>query len=147
MRNMLACFGGVGLLAMVGHAQLGNVATREDPIRAPDWVMLPENGEVLSVALDGGPGNEASVGYIDVAVAENTGQTLSSLKTRLARKGYWIENAMSGADVLFGASDMIVASDPATGRKMRFVELDTPAGPVLRVFFSDPAPEFARAGT
>jgi hypothetical protein len=87
---------------------------------------------------------EASVGYIDVAVAENTGQTLSSLNTRLARKGYRVENAMSGADVLFGASGMIVASDPATGRKMRFVELNTPAGPVLRVFFNDPAPEFAK---
>lgn len=147
MRNMLACFGGVGLLAMVGHAQLANVATREDPIQAPAWVILPEHGEVLSIALDGGPGSEASVGYIDVAVAENTGQTLPSLQARLAQKGYRIENAMTGADVLFGASDMIVASDPATGRKMRFVELNTPAGPVLRVFFNDPAPEFARAGT
>lgn len=147
MRNMLACFGGVGLLALVGHAQLANVATREEPIRAPAWVMLPESGEVLSVAFDGGPGNEASVGYIDVAVAENTGQTLPSLNTRLAQKGYRVENVMSGADVLFGASGMIVASDPASGRKMRFVEIDTPAGPVLRVFFNDPAPEFAQAGT
>jgi glutathione S-transferase len=144
---MLACFGGVGLLAMVGHAQFGNVATREDPIQAPAWVTLPERGEVLSIALDGGPGNEASLGYIDVAVADEADQILSLLKTRLAAKGYLVENAMTGADVLFGASDMIVASDPATGRKMRFIELNTPAGPVLRVFFSDPAPEFARAGT
>lgn len=147
MRNMLACFGGVGLLALVGHAQLANVATREEPIRAPAWVMLPENGEVLSVAFDGGPGNEAALGYVDVAVAEQAGQALSSMKSRLERKGYRVENTLTGADVLFGVSDIIVASDPATSRKMRFVELDTPAGRVLRVFFNDPAPEFAQAGS
>ena len=147
MRNMLACFGGVGLLAMVGHAQLANVAADANAVVAPAWVMLPEKGEVLSVALDGGPGQEASLGYIDVAVAEETARVLSSLKARLAEKGYRVENAMTGADVLFGASDMVVASDPASGRKIRFVELNTPAGQVLRVFFSDPAPQLARAGS
>lgn len=147
MRNMLACFGAVGLLAVVGHAQLANVATREEPIRAPAWVTLPQHSEVLSVALDGGPGNEASLGYVDVAIASEGDGALASLKASLAQKGYLIENAMTGADVLFGASAMILASDPATGRKLRFIELDTSAGRVLRVFFNDPAPEFARAGT
>lgn len=144
MRNMLACFGGVGLLAVLGHAQLANVAVNEAPVLAPAWVTLPEGGEVLSVALDGGPGNEASVGYVDVAVA---GQPLPSFKTSLTQKGYRLEAALTGADVLFGASDMVVASDPATGRRMRIVELATPAGPVLRIFFSDPEPEFVQAGS
>ncbi len=147
MRNVLACFGGLGLLAVVGHAQLTNVAAVEDPIVAPAWVTLPEDCEVLSVALDGGPGNEASLGYIDVAVSEKSDKVLPSLKARLVRKGYLVENAMTGADVLFGASAMIVASDPATGRRLRITELDTPTGRLLRVFFNDPTPEFAQIGS
>jgi len=147
MRNVLASFGGLGFLALVGHAQLANIAVTESAVAAPAWVILPEHGEVLSVALDGGPGNEASLGYVDVAVAGQDGRELSSMKSRLEQKGYRVENTMSSADVLFGASDMILATDPATGRTIRFVELSTPAGQVLRVFFKNPEPEFARAGT
>ncbi|MGQ0485150.1 MAG: hypothetical protein ACT4SY_07360 [Hyphomicrobiales bacterium] len=147
MRNMLACFGGFGLLALVGHAQLANVAVNEAAVVAPAWVLLPEDCEVLSVALDGGPGNEASLGFVDVAVAETTDRVLPSVKARLAQKGYLVEDTMTAADTLFGASAMIVASDPATGRRLRIAALDTPAGPVLRVFFSDPSPEFAPIGS
>ncbi len=147
MRNVIACFGGLGLLALVGHAQLANVAVDENAVVAPAWVILPEHGEVLSVALDGQPGDEASLGYIDVAVAGQGGRELSSMKSRLEQKGYRVENAMTSADALFGASDMIVATDPATGRTIRFVELATPAGQVLRVFFKNPDPEFVQAGS
>jgi hypothetical protein len=145
MRNMLACCGGFGLLALVGHAQLANVAIVEDPIVAPGWVILPENGEILSVTLDGGPGNETALGFVDVAGVPD--RALSVFKARLAQSGYILENAMTPADALFGASAMIVASDPATGRRLRIAELNTPSGPVLRVFFSDPSPEFAPIGS
>ncbi len=72
---------------------------------------------------------------------------LPSLKTRLARKGYLLEDTMIVPASLFGASAVIVASDPATGRRLRIAELTTPEGPVLRVFFSDPSPEFAQIGS
>lgn len=147
MRNVLACFSGLGVLALVGHVQLSTAAVDDHAVLAPAWVTLPENCEVLSVALDGGPGSEASLGYIDVAVADEADKVLPSLKVRLVQKGYLVENAMTGADVLFGVSAMIVANDPATGRRLRIAELDTPAGPVLRVFFNDPSPEFAEIGS
>lgn len=146
MRNMLACFGGFGLLALVGHAQLANVAVVENPIVAPGWVILPENGEVISIVLDGGPGNETALGFVDVAVAVPD-RALSVFKARLAQSGYVLENAMTPADALFGASAMIVASDPATGRRLRVAELNTPSGLVLRVFFNDPSPAFAPIGS
>ena len=143
MRNMLACVGGFGLLTLVGHAQLANVAVVENPVAAPAWVILPENGEVISIVLDGGPGNEAALGFVDVAVAGVPDRALSVFQARLAQSGYVLENAMTQADVLFGASAMIVASDPVTGRRLRIAELNTPSGPVLRVFFTDPSPGFA----
>ena len=145
MRNMLACFGGFGLLALVGHAQLANVAVVEDPVVAPAWVMLPENGEVISIVLDGGPGNETALGFVDVAGVPD--RALSVFKARLAQSGYVLENAMTPADALFGASAMIVASDPVTGRRLRIAELNTPSGLVLRVFFTDPSPGFTQIGS
>ncbi len=147
MRNMLACVGGFGLLALVGHAQLANVAIVENPVVAPAWVLLPEDSEILSVALDGGPGNETALGYVDVAVAGVPDRALSVFKARLAQSGYVLENAMTQADALFGASAMIVASDPVTGRRLRIAELNTPSGPVLRVFFTDPSPGFGQIGS
>jgi hypothetical protein len=129
----------------VGIDQPANYAAI-DPIAVPPWVTLPEGCEVLSIALDGGPGNEASLGYVDLNLAGKSG-VLASLADTLLGKGYVLQNESASPDTALSAHAMLSANDPATGKRLRIAELNTPAGPVLRIYFNDPTPEFTPLGT
>jgi hypothetical protein len=144
MKAVLACVGAFGLLmvaAPVHHMTTSPAAV----VVVPSWLNLPVTGELASVEYTGSIGAEYSSGTVTFELGEDAGRQLSAMKARLAANGFVIEEKLTSVDRFMGASSFAVAQQPISGQELRMVLLDTPAGGLLRVTFSEDAALFASA--
>jgi hypothetical protein len=143
--GVLAVFGAMGLLVFTGPVHQLTTQHLHRAATAPDWIALPQTGGMSTVAYTGSPGDETSSGIIDVAVDGDADRVTTAMKLRLAANGFAIDDRMTSVDQLFGASSLALASDPATGRSLQILRLDTPTGAILRLSYVNPAARLAQA--
>lgn len=145
MKSVLACVGAAGLLVLVGPLTQSSQRLPQ-PAVVPAWLNLPEEGQLVSVEYSGSFGGELSAGTVTYELGDDAGRQLSAMKARLAANGFIIEEQLTSVDGFMGASNLALAYQPASGRVLNMMQLDTPAGEMLRVTFrAPPSPALAEA--
>lgn len=144
--GVVAVLGAMGLLVLTGPVHQLVRPLPAAKAAAPGWIAMPPQGELTSISYTGTVGAERQSGVLDFAVAGDGEQAFAAMRQGLEATGFVIEDRLTSVDTLFGASRLIAATDPVSGRKLQAVLLDQPDGAVLHLTYSDPAtPRFASA--
>ena len=114
---------------------------REAAIAAPAWLPLPSTPFISSIEQTGNPGNEAAFGTVNYDLPSDGGSEVNWLKQHLAANGYELDDRTSAIDNFGGADAVVSATDPASGRRVTFVNVRRLDGANLRVTFEDPQAE------
>lgn len=144
MRNIILSFAVAGAALMTGPVYYSDVPRAVEEFSTPHWIALPAGAEVQKISLLGGPGHESARGTVEADVPFDSAAGLEAMISTLRSRGYRVLDETSVQDRFFGASHIVFATHPLTGRSMRVVGEDGPDGGRLRVTFEDPRPVFAR---